>query len=414
MAEQMFDVFLSYNKEERASVTAIAIHLRDVASISPWFDPWEAIPGMSVTDNLMQGLEGSKTCAVFIGKSGEGPWQKSEIRKAIDRQKQRHMLRVIPVLLPDAPEHLDTSSFLLEFTWVDFRGKTLHDDHALWCLECGIRGIAPGRGRPTMNAPRREQGAETAPRRNITIDLPDGVTLELIAIPGGTFWMGSRDGIGEKYEHPRHQVTVAPFYMGKYPVTQAQWQAVMGKNPSQFKGADRPVESVSWNDTQEFSKKLNEIVETHGRASLPGGKFRLPSEAEWEYACRAGTETAYSFGDDPAQLGNYAWFDGNSGKQTHPVGQKQPNGFGLYDMHGNVYEWCEDTWHDNYDGALKDGSAWITGANEDWRVVRGGGYGSSVGNLRCAYRIRLNRQHDWNGNLGFRLVRSELRSVSPF
>ena len=212
--------------------------------------------------------------------------------------------------------------------------------------------------------------------------------------------MGSPDGQGSDDEHPRHQVTVAPFYIGKYPVTQAQWQAVMGNNPSHFTGADRPVERVSWDDCQEFLRKLNATVETHGRASLP---FRLPTEAEWEYACRAGSETIWHFGDDPAQLGTYAWFSENSDGETHPVGQLQPNAFGLHDMHGNVWEWCADTWHNNYDGAPTDGSAWESG-DSGWHVLRGGSWYHEAKNLRCAVRGRKLRQYRRYIYWGFRLV----------
>ena len=179
--------------------------------------------------------------------------------------------------------------------------------------------------------------------------LAQGARFEFVKIPGGTFWMGQRDEEQRflkqqnwwndyfNYERPRHQVTVAPFLIGKYPITQAQWQAIMGNNPSYFKGAERPVEQVSWNECQAFVKKLNAnpsysslIQGGHPPQSplIQGGQrggFRLPTEAEWEYACRAGSETIYSFGDDPALLGDYAWFNGNSGSETHPVGQKQPN-----------------------------------------------------------------------------------------
>ena len=167
--------------------------------------------------------------------------------------------------------------------------------------------------------------------------------------------------------------------MGKFEVTQAQWETVMGNNPSWFKGANRPVEQVSWNDAQAFLKKLN-------AASV---QFRLPSEAEWEYAARAGTQTAYAFGDDPNQLGKYAWFDDNSGNETHSVGQKKPNGFGLYDMHGNVWEWVADTWHDNYTGAPNDGSIWGKLGDKKAKVLRGGSWNFDPNNCRSANRGRV-------------------------
>ena len=189
--------------------------------------------------------------------------------------------------------------------------------------------------------------------------------------------------------------------MGKFEVTQAQWETVMGNNPSWFKGANRPVEQVSWNDAQAFLKKLN-------AASV---QFRLPSEAEWEYAARAGTQTAYSFGDDPARLGEYAWYgyENNAGKQTHPVGQKKPNAFGLYDMHGNVWEWVADTYHDNYTGAPTDGSVWGNLDDTKAKVLRGGSW--SLNQNRCRSASRHGYDPDGqDSNLGCRVVAVPLRT----
>ena len=252
--------------------------------------------------------------------------------------------------------------------------------------------------------------------QNFTIALGKGVMLEMIAIPGGTFWMGQTDDERRLLkewgwsiydnERPCHQVTVAPFYIGKYPVTQAQWQAVMGNNPSDFKGADRPVECVSWDDCQEFVKKLN-ANPSHSPLNQGGqrGVFRLPSEAEWEYACRAGTHTMYSFGDDPARLGDYAWFDDNFNEQTHPVGQLEPNAFGLYDMHGNVWEWVADTYRDNYNGAPTDGSAWGSLGDEDEKekVLRGGSWDNRTNLCRSACRDGGDPVYRYN-NDGCRVV----------
>ena len=245
-------------------------------------------------------------------------------------------------------------------------------------------------------------------------DLGNGVTLEMVRIPSGTFWMGQTDAEKEyllktlqkdydnwyKNELPRHEVRVAEFWIGKYPVTQAQWKAVMGENPSNFKGANRPVENVSWNDVQEFLQKLNGTLKKNGKnppLPLPGGEtlhnpllggagvggeFRLPSEAEWEYACRAGTTTPFYFGEtltpDLANYnGNYTYASGPKGKfreQTTEVGSFPPNAFGLYDMHGNVWEWCADPWHENYEGAPIDGSVWEEGGDINLRLLRGGSF----------------------------------------
>ena len=230
----------------------------------------------------------------------------------------------------------------------------------------------------------------------------DPVTgIEFVWIPPGCFQMGQteaetnylikevgKDDYEEYYQNelPRHQVCIQEgFWMGKYEVTQAQWQHIMGSNPSYFttekvgqNSENHPVENVSWDTVQEFIQK----------ASMKAGttRYRLPSETEWEYAVRAGTETMFSFGNDAKKLNEYAWYRENSGGTTHPVGQLKPNAWGLYDMHGNVWEWCEDVWHDSYHGAPSDGSAWHSGGIGNENVVRGGSWNYDPPDLRSSVR----------------------------
>ena len=226
--------------------------------------------------------------------------------------------------------------------------------------------------------------------------------------------MGSENG--DNYAKPMHRVTISEvFFMGKYEVTQAQWQKVMGNNPSNFKGDNLPVETVSWDDAIAFLAKLN--------AQNDGYTYRLPSEAEWEYAARAGTTGNYA-GD----LDSMAWYGNNSGRtrldtaeifrtesanyskritenggQTHAVGSKLPNAFGLFDMHGNVWEWCQDWYHDSYAGGPTDGSAWLSGGEQKYRVLRGGSWDDLAFGLRSAYRNRGAPDLRYN-ILGFRVV----------
>ena len=253
--------------------------------------------------------------------------------------------------------------------------------------------------KPTPN-PSQEGNGATRNRAGETrsLDLGNGVSLTLVYIPGGTFWMGSKDDDpkADDDEKPRHQVTLPAFWMGETPVTQGQYQAVMGSNPSHFEGdLHRPVERVSWNDAdrfcQELSRKLSQEI------------ISLPSESQWEYACRGGTDTRYFFGDDAAQLGNYAWYYGNSGNETHPVKQKKPNAWGLYDMHGNVWEWCADQWHDNYQGAPTDGSAWLSSDESKHRLLRGGSWDLTAEYCRSAYRY-LGTPDGRDHSIGFRVV----------
>lgn len=247
----------------------------------------------------------------------------------------------------------------------------------------------------------------------------NGVKLEMTRVPSDNFLMGSTENDKVKRyktEEPQHPVNVPAFYMGRYEITQAQWKAVMGNNPSSFKGDDLPVEMVSWNDAKAFCEKLGQMT---------GKPYRLPSEAEWEYACRAGTTGDYAgnlatkskYGNDDFGIRDFlagledlnamTWYGDNSSSKTHPVGKKEPNAFWFYDMHGNVWEWCEDIWHDSYGGAHGnppiDGSAWLTGGEQNLRVLRGGSWNSDFQSVRSAYRDR-GAPNDRGSNIGFRVA----------
>ena len=247
-------------------------------------------------------------------------------------------------------------------------------------------------------------------------NLGNGVTLEMVQIPGGTFMMGSSPEEAGRYENesPLYQVTVPKLFMGKYAVTQAQYQAIMGgnifqkiignpnNNPSYFKGEKRPVEQVSWNDAVEFCKKLSQKT---------GKAYRLPSEAEWEYACRARTTTPFYFGETITTdlvnyNGNYSYGSAPKGEyrqQTTDVGKFPPNSFGLYDMHGNVWEWCEDVYNGNYIDAPTDGRPWLSGSDNNTRLLRGGGWINNAWDCRSAGRggnARAVRDY----HVGFRVV----------
>ncbi len=238
---------------------------------------------------------------------------------------------------------------------------------------------------------REEKEEESDNIQTILLDLPEGaVPMQFVCIPPGTFTIGEGKD--------RHPITISQeFYLGKYPVTQAQWEAVMGENPSHFSGnPNHPVECVSWNDCQRFLDKIN-------RKGL--GKFRLPSEAEWEYACRANTDTFYFWGNDPdgKEIWNYAWFCDNSLQQTHAVGKRHKNPWDLYDMNGNVWEWCEDDWHDKFKEAPKDGRPWIDSPRDSLRVLRGGCWDVESMICRSALRGRF-YPADRDYIIGFRVV----------
>ena len=239
---------------------------------------------------------------------------------------------------------------------------------------------------------------------SLTQELGGDVNLEMVYIPGGKFEMGSpEDEEGRQSdESPQHSVTVQSFAMSKYPITQAQYQVIMGNNPANFQGNDLPVENVNWDEAVEFCGKLSQKT---------GLTYRLPSEAEWEYACRGKTITPFYFGqtistDQANYNGNYIYGNGSKGvyrEKTTVVGSFPPNRFGLYDMHGNVWEWCADNWHDNYQGAPSDGSIWEQGGNDNTKMLRGGCWSNTPNYCRSANRNSRSRGCRYD-RYGFRVV----------
>jgi len=231
----------------------------------------------------------------------------------------------------------------------------------------------------------------------MTETITNSIGMELVLIPAGSFRMGGDKKLeqAEDHETPRHIVKISKtFYMGKYEVTQSQWSEIMNNNPSEFKDDIRPVERVSWNDVQEFIQKLNNKEETI--------KYSLPTEAEWEYAARADTESTYCFSGDIQILSQYAWYRKNSAGKTHPIGQLKPNAWGLYDVHGNVHEWCQDWFDRNYYSQSPSNSP-LGPSSGLAKVSRGGDWGSEDWYCRCASRS-LSSPNRRSNRLGFRLV----------
>jgi formylglycine-generating enzyme required for sulfatase activity len=228
----------------------------------------------------------------------------------------------------------------------------------------------------------------------VKMDYIEQLAQNMIFIEGDTFQMKSENWSDNK--KMERQVKVANFHLCKYLVTQGLWNQVMGaeNNRSRFKGIDRPVERVSWDDTQIFLDKLN---------NQTNKTYRLPTEAEWEYAARGGKLSKGFIYAGSNKLKEVGWYDDNSHGETKPVGMKLPNELGLYDMSGNVWEWCADVWHDSYEGAPEDGSAWLTGGNQNLRVVRGGSWGDRDYGCRVSYRDDITAVSRYN-IIGFRLA----------
>ncbi len=403
-------IFISYAREDQLRVRELYDLLVE-AGYQPWLDREHLLPGQQWEPIIKRALKGSHFALVCLSTTSinkRGFLQK-EIKQALEQAQEK--LEDDVWLIPARLDDCDVPDAINHIQWVD-----LFDDDGfrqlLAAMEYQLRKLGQ-----TPPAPQPKQQAKPTPPpvkppepvivvpqpvirsrptvieqpNSFTVNLAKGISIEMVNLPGGEFTMGSELYNDEK---PLHKVRVSPFAIGKYAVTQAQWKAAMGKNPSRFKGDDLPVENVSWNDVAEFLKKVD-------------NGFHLPTEAEWEYAARAGTETEYCFGDDEKLLGEYAWFSDNSGSKTHPVGEKKPNQFGLYDMHGNVWEWCSDWYGRDYyaecqqQGVVTDPPGPSSGS---YRVIRGGGWDDNAVGCRSALRGN-DAPDDHDDILGFRLVR---------
>ncbi|MDT3673052.1 SUMF1/EgtB/PvdO family nonheme iron enzyme [Microcystis wesenbergii] len=445
MKKSDIQIFLAHASEDKPAVLALHERLKQ-AGYKPWLDKKDLIPGQIWRDEIPKAIKASQiflACLSAKSANKQGYIQR-ELRIALDTLGE--MLPGTIFFIPMRLEECEIPD--LRLAEVSLKLRDIHrldywKEDGFEQLERAItHQFNPEPEEPKqllsvfnfevvgVNAKGEQIRKESKQSQYFREDLGKGITLEMVAIPGGTFLMGTEDEEierlvkkfnweGFRRERPQHEVTVPPFFMGKYPITQAQWKAIASRTdlkvkqdldfkPAYFKDRPdsdrRPVEQVNWYDAIEFCARLSKLTVR---------EYRLPSEAEWEYACRAGTTTPFYFGETiTGELANYnasnTYADEPNGEyrnETTRVGQFPPNAFGLYDMHGNVREWCADTWHDNYDGAPTDGSVWIENGNDNRSPLRGGSWGYNPNYCRSAIRYdyyfrRVNRIN----NYGFRVV----------
>ena len=445
MKKSEIQIFLAHATEDKPAVLALYERLKQ-AGYKPWLDKKDLIPGQIWRDEIPKAIKASQiflACLSAKSANKQGYIQR-ELRIALDTLGQMLLgtiffipMRLEECEIPDL-RLAEVGLNLRDLHWLDY-----WEEDGFEQLERAITyqfKLEPEEPKQLLsvfnfeivrvNAKGEQIRKESKQSQYFREDLGKGITLEMVAIPGGTFLMGTEDEEierlvkkfnweGFRRERPQHEVTVPPFDLGKYPITQAQWKAIASRTdlkvkqdldlkPAYFKDRPdsdrRPVEQVNWYDAIEFCARLSKLTVR---------EYRLPSEAEWEYACRAGTTTPFHFGETiTGELANYnasnTYADEPNGEyrsETTPVGQFPPNAFGLYDMHGNVREWCADTWHDNYDGAPTDGSVWIENGNDNRSPLRGGSWSYNPTYCRSAIRYdyyfrRVNRIN----NYGFRVV----------
>ncbi|MFM2026396.1 MAG: hypothetical protein RLZZ339_1111, partial [Cyanobacteriota bacterium] len=437
-------IFLAHASEDKPAVLALHERLKQ-AGYKPWLDKKDLIPGQIWRDEIPKAIKASQiflACLSAKSANKQGYIQR-ELRIALDTLGE--MLPGTIFFIPMRLEECEIPD--LRLAEVSLNLRDIHrldywEEDGFEQLERAIGyqfKLEPEEPKQLLsvfnfeivgvNAKGEQIRKESKQSQYFREDLGKGITLEMVAIPGGTFLMGTEDEEierlvkklrweGFRRERPQHEVTIKPFDLGKYPITQAQWKAIadrqdlkvekdLNHNPASFKDRSdsdrRPVEKVNWYDAVEFCARLSKLT---------GGEYRLPSEAEWEYACRAGTTTPFYFGETiTGELANYGGSYTYAGEpkaefrqQTTPVGQFPPNAFGLYDMHGNVWEWCEDNWHDNYDGAPTDGSVWIENGDDNRSPLRGGSWFDNPYYCRSACRLNYLRRDFGYYHVGFRVV----------
>ena len=424
MKKSEIQIFLAHASEDKPAVLALYDRLKQ-AGYKPWLDKKDLIPGQIWRDEIPKAIKASQiflACLSAKSANKQGYIQR-ELRIALDTLGEMlpGTIFFIPMRLEEC-EIPDLRSAEVSLNLRDIHRLDYWEEDGFEQLERAIGyqfKLEPEEPKQLLsvfnfevvrvNAKGEQIRKESKQSQYFSQDLGNDITLEMVAIPGGTFLMGTEDkeierlvkkfGWEESWEKPQHEVAVPPFFMGKYPITQAQWKAIaatakididLETNPSLFKGDELPVERVNWYEATEFCKRLSRETKR---------EYRLPSEAEWEYACRAGTTTPFYFGETiTGELANYDASEtyaeeakGEYREETTPVGQFPPNAFGLYDMHGNVWEWCADTLHDNYDGAPRDGSAWLENGDDNHSPPRGGSWCYPPNCCRSAFRYYLDR-----------------------
>ena len=385
----MIQIFLAHASEDKDAVIDLYNRLK-AKGFKPWLDKVDLLPGQSWRAKIPKAIRESDVFIACLSKDSvakQGYIQR-EFRMAL--QKMGDMppgkIYLIPVRLDDCqvPElrQEEYGINLADLQWVDLFRKG-EFERLVKSIELHFPQSVAASNVPKLQTftfetvKVNDEGSITSREQRsaeyFRQELGSGVYLDMVQIPEGVFWMGSpKDEPGRiDSEGPQHKITVPTFYMNKYPITQRQWYAVsllpdvdrhIDPRPAYFKGDDLPVEQVNLHEAVEFCKRLSRKTDKN---------YRLPSEAKWEYACRAGTVTQYYFGDNLTN--KQANFNGNVGKTTL-IGSYPPNAFGLYDMHGNVWEWCQEYWHENYHGAPSDGRAWLTDGDDSKRILRGGSW----------------------------------------
>jgi formylglycine-generating enzyme required for sulfatase activity len=418
------DVFISHSSKDKSIADAVCSEL-EKAKIRCWIAPRDIRPGEKWAAAITNAIENGKIMVLIFSSNSHNS---DDVLNEILLAKDAHAI-IIPFKIENILPKGEMKYYLTRTHWLDAMDPPT-EKHIQLLVESinQFIKVPSSISIPDVTArveavklktqkgiekkqkeeraieirekqPKREEEIKEKEERSKSQEIPNSIGMEFALIPEGEFMMGSPSNEVGRYEDegPVRRVKIPKsFYMGKYEVTQKQWRDIMGNDPSRFNGDNLPIEQVSWNDVQKFIKKLNKKENTI--------KYRLPSEAEWEYAARAENSTRYFFGDDDSKLGDYAWYHGNSEGRTHPVGQKKPNSWGLYDIHGNVWEWVQDKYQDTYDFVPTDGSSWESEISKQ-RVLRGGAWSDNTRDCRLAYR-----GHDVPGDcdsfLGFRLVRS--------